>query len=87
MNEERAREIHSGALWPLSQKECTEADQWVKDYALRKLNHYLRSASVPHAAKQYIRMMCLYTYGSAETDHFLWEIKAYPHWLMVKEHV
>jgi hypothetical protein len=83
MNEERAREINTSPdVSAFSHEECAEADRWIKDFALRQLDFYLRSNHVPYTTSQYLKKMALYTYGSVETDQFLWKIGAYPHWLL-----
>lgn len=85
MDEERVKEIHTANEFQFAlfnTEELREADQWIKDYALRQLSEWLKEdGRQSTAVGAYITLMVRCHYGSAETDEFLRTLGCYPSWM------
>lgn len=82
MDEAKVREIHRATeLSGYTHDELREADQWVKDAALEKLEQHLKATATPEALSEFVLLMARCHYGSIETDAFLWAHQCYPEWL------
>lgn len=69
-----------GPVGTWTHAKCQAADELIKNEAMRGCRLYLHKIG-DAAVRNYVTMMVRSTYGSAETDQFLMEIKAYPEWL------
>jgi hypothetical protein len=82
MTEDKVREIYSVTDFnDYTREELREADQWVKDYALKQLGQSLMDSSASLSLQEYVLLMTRVHYGSVETDNFLRAHQCYPEWL------
>lgn len=82
MDEAKAKEINlSNDLSKYTREELRKADEWVKNYALSKLQLVLMEQGAKKEVRNYVALMARACYGSVETDHFLVSLNCYPTWL------
>lgn len=82
MDEAKAREItQSHNLEKYTHDELRQANTWVQDYSLAKLQLRLTEQGASKEVRNFISLIARASYGSVETDRFLIELKCYPDWL------
>ena len=82
ITEDKAREIHNAKdLTTYSYDQLVAADQFIKAYALDRLEQVLASKGIEHVIGEYIMLMSRCHFGSVETDEFLTSLGCYPAWM------
>lgn len=74
----KASRSDAAAQW--QHADCRDADAHIRSEALIAARNWAK-ANVPAPAREYLNLMIRCHYGSAETDAFLQQIKAYPDWM------
>lgn len=79
MTEDEAKRVFSNPH-KATYDECKAADEWLKDYVLRKFKA-LAYINASHDIAEYATMMVSLHFGSGKTDAFLEILGCYPSWL------